>query len=234
MAAHRGTTQVAADLVTVEQAVRGGASRVTTGSLGDGLSVGSGEVTLLPAPSVPQDGPVVEESLPALAVREGEEPWTPQEIAAAQDELREELLRLGQEVLVLEANLADVMRESADGAGDDHADTGSKAYGREQELSFLTTTRGTLFQTRHALSRIDNGTYGDCESCHGPAQAHATSAQATRIGISKYSPDLCNQCHDGSRRHSLGTFFHQLTIERFHLAFVPKTKYTIPHGITTS
>ncbi|MBK7257158.1 MAG: T9SS type A sorting domain-containing protein [Ignavibacteriae bacterium] len=48
-----------------------------------------------------------------------------------------------------------------------------------------------------------------CESCHGPAQAHATSAQATRIGMSKYSPDMCNQCHDGSRRHSLGTFFHQ-------------------------
>ncbi len=46
-----------------------------------------------------------------------------------------------------------------------------------------------------------------CEQCHGPAQAHATSAQASRIGMNKYQPDMCNQCHDGSRRHSLGTFF---------------------------
>ena len=52
------------------------------------------------------------------------------------------------------------------------------------------------------------GTIG-CEQCHGPAQAHTTSAQASRIGISKYSPDMCNQCHDGSRRHSLGTFYEK-------------------------
>jgi hypothetical protein len=46
-----------------------------------------------------------------------------------------------------------------------------------------------------------------CEQCHGPAQAHATSAQTSRIGMNKYQPDMCNQCHDGARRHSLGTFY---------------------------
>lgn len=168
MATRRGTTEVTADLVTLEPGARSEMPRVVTDSLGDGVVLRSCDVTVTSRASVSGNTAVPEGTVLALAVREGEAPWTPQEVAAVQDELREELRRLEQEVVLLEANLADVMRESADGAGDDHADTGSKAYGREQELSFLTTTRGTLFQTRHALSRIERGTYGDCESCHRP------------------------------------------------------------------
>ena len=103
-----------------------------------------------------------------FAVREQESPWTEQEVQAVRAELLVDMQRLEQDVVLLETGLADVTRHSLDGAGDDHADTGSKAYDREQELGFLTTTRATLFQTRHALGRIEDGTYGDCELCGRP------------------------------------------------------------------
>ncbi len=45
-----------------------------------------------------------------------------------------------------------------------------------------------------------------CESCHGPAADHKTTADRKKIGKSIDS-DACNQCHDGSRRHSIGTYF---------------------------
>ena len=62
----------------------------------------------------------------------------------------------------LDARAAD---HSGDGAGDDQADTGSKAFEREQEMTLLANTRETRFQTQHALRAIDDGTYGRCESC---------------------------------------------------------------------
>jgi DnaK suppressor protein len=104
----------------------------------------------------------------AFAVRDGETPWTAEELVGVENALNEEYRRLLREVATLEANLADMMRQSSDSAGDDHADTGSRAYGREQELAFLTTTRNLLLQTGHALGRIENGSYGDCEACREP------------------------------------------------------------------
>lgn len=45
-----------------------------------------------------------------------------------------------------------------------------------------------------------------CEVCHGPSTDHKLTADKTKIGKSINS-DVCNQCHDGSRRHSLGTYY---------------------------
>jgi RNA polymerase-binding transcription factor DksA len=100
-----------------------------------------------------------------LAVRSGETPWTLEELGAVREELTSERERIERQVAMLQTSIADVLRDSGDGAGDDTADTGSKAFEREQEMTLLANTRESLFQTEHALRRIAAGTYGACESC---------------------------------------------------------------------
>lgn len=103
-----------------------------------------------------------------LAVRSGETPWTVDELGEIRGELTSELERIERQVATLQSSIADVLRDSGDGAGDDTADTGSKAFEREQEMTLLAHTRESLFQTEHALRRIAAGTYGACESCGQP------------------------------------------------------------------
>ncbi|MYV42133.1 DNA-binding protein [Streptomyces sp. SID1328] len=103
-----------------------------------------------------------------LAVRPGEDPWTPEEVAEARAELAAEADRLGTEISTSEASLVGMMRDSADGAGDDEADTGSKNITREHELALAANAREMLSQTERALERLDAGTYGLCENCGNP------------------------------------------------------------------
>ncbi|TDC70763.1 TraR/DksA family transcriptional regulator [Streptomyces hainanensis] len=103
-----------------------------------------------------------------LAVRTGEDPWTPEEVAEARGELVAEADRLRVEIADAEASLAGLMRDSGDGAGDDQADTGTKNVTREHEMALATNAREMLYQTERALQRIDAGTYGLCENCGKP------------------------------------------------------------------
>ncbi|MFD6551834.1 TraR/DksA family transcriptional regulator [Streptomyces sp. NPDC058398] len=103
-----------------------------------------------------------------LAVRPGEDPWTPEEVGAARAELQSEALRLRTEISSSEEALAGLMRDSGDGAGDDQADTGTKNITREHEMALNSNARETLEQTEHALDRLDAGTYGLCENCGNP------------------------------------------------------------------
>ncbi|MER8031433.1 TraR/DksA family transcriptional regulator [Streptomyces bauhiniae] len=103
-----------------------------------------------------------------LAVRPGEDPWTPEEVAEARAELAAEATRLDTEISSSEASLVGMMRDSADGAGDDEADTGSKNITREHELALAANAREMLSQTERALERLDAGTYGLCENCGNP------------------------------------------------------------------
>lgn len=103
-----------------------------------------------------------------LAVRAGEDPWTPDEVAEARAELEGEVVRLNAELTTSEAALAGLMRDSGDGAGDDDADTGSKNITREHELALAANAREMLEQTERALQRLDAGTYGLCENCGNP------------------------------------------------------------------
>ncbi|WP_030024681.1 TraR/DksA family transcriptional regulator [Streptomyces monomycini] len=102
-----------------------------------------------------------------LAVRPGEDPWTPAEVAEARTELLDEVERLRAEITASEDALAGLMRDTGEGTGDE-ADTGSKNITREHEMALASNAREMLLQTERALERLDAGTYGLCENCGKP------------------------------------------------------------------
>jgi DnaK suppressor protein len=55
--------------------------------------------------------------------------------------------------------------EVSDSAGDDQADSGSKAAERDAAGSVLRTILDRRVQYEHALARLAAGGYGDCEGC---------------------------------------------------------------------
>ncbi|MET9924892.1 MULTISPECIES: TraR/DksA C4-type zinc finger protein [unclassified Streptomyces] len=103
-----------------------------------------------------------------LAVRPGEDPWTPEEVTEARTLLTSEIARLRSELEASGAALAGLMRDSGDGAGDDEADTGTKNITREHELALAANAQEMLEQTERALARLEAGTYGLCEICGKP------------------------------------------------------------------
>ncbi|GAA2414894.1 hypothetical protein GCM10010420_50790 [Streptomyces glaucosporus] len=100
-----------------------------------------------------------------LAVRPGESPWTAEEVEEARAELSREAERLRTEIHAAEEALNGLMRDSADAAGDDQADTGTKNITREHEMALAENAREMLYQTERALGRLEAGTYGACENC---------------------------------------------------------------------
>ena len=103
-----------------------------------------------------------------LRVREDETPWTAKELKAVRAALEAEIVRLQNEISLAESELAGLMRDAGDGAGDDQADAGTKTFEREQEISLANNARVMFEQSRHALGRIIDRSYGICESCGNP------------------------------------------------------------------
>ena len=103
-----------------------------------------------------------------LPVRPGEEPWTSAELEQVRAELETEVATLRADVARAAYGIAEGLNGSVRDAGDDDADTGSKAFERERELALTQNARALLDQGERALSRIDAGTYGVCESCGQP------------------------------------------------------------------
>jgi RNA polymerase-binding protein DksA len=101
----------------------------------------------------------------ALPVRPSEEPWSAEEIAEVEADLRAEVDRLRADVASADQALGDLLRDAGTGAGDDQADTSSKNFEREHEMSIVNNARDMLVQSERALARIAAGTYGVCESC---------------------------------------------------------------------
>ena len=139
---------------------------------------------LAPSKSLPPKRPVV---------REDESPWTNKELADVRTELLSEKERLLEEIATAEEGLADLIRDSGDGAGDDQADAGSKTFEREHEMSLANNARDMLDQVEHALTRIDDGTYGVCETCGKPIGKFRLQAfpRAT----------LCRSCKEAEERY---------------------------------
>lgn len=116
----------------------------------------------------PARGAVAAAAPGELAVRPGEDPWTPEEVTEARTLLSGEIARLRDELETSGAALAGLMRDSGDGAGDDEADTGTKNITREHELALAANAQEMLEQTERALARLEAGTYGLCEICGKP------------------------------------------------------------------
>ena len=55
--------------------------------------------------------------------------------------------------------------EISDTAGDDQADSGTKTAERDTAQSLLRTILDRRAQFEHALTRLDEGSYGWCEGC---------------------------------------------------------------------
>ncbi|MGW0313770.1 TraR/DksA family transcriptional regulator [Streptomyces flavidovirens] len=120
------------------------------------------------ATAVPTTGTVAPAPPDELAVRPGEDPWTPEEVAEARAELEKDVAGLRAEITASQEAVTGLMRDSGDGAGDDQADTGTKNISREYELALAASARERLEQTERALERLDAGTYGLCEVCGKP------------------------------------------------------------------
>lgn len=103
-----------------------------------------------------------------LPVLEGEEPWTPEEVAEQRVELVDEVERMERRITHIEAELAALMRGGIDGAGRDPVDVGSSNFERDQELSLAQNVREMAEQARLALHLFDTGEYGLCEVCSKP------------------------------------------------------------------
>ncbi|MEV0801120.1 MULTISPECIES: TraR/DksA C4-type zinc finger protein [unclassified Kribbella] len=103
-----------------------------------------------------------------LAVKSGETPWTTAELAELRGELEADVVHLREEIRDAEQEIVGLLRDGGDGAGNDQADVGSTTLERDHEMSLANNARDMLDQIERALARIENGTYGVCESCGNP------------------------------------------------------------------
>ena len=94
-----------------------------------------------------------------------EAPWTAAELKSIRAEIATDLERLRKELAIVEPEMDDLIADSGEGAGDDQADSGTKTFEREHEMSLVINARDMVLQTERALERIDAKTYGYCEDC---------------------------------------------------------------------
>ncbi|WP_329475851.1 MULTISPECIES: TraR/DksA family transcriptional regulator [unclassified Kribbella] len=100
-----------------------------------------------------------------LTVKSGETPWTAAELAELRGELEADVVHLRKEIHDAEQEIVGLLRDGGDGAGNDQADVGSTTLERDHEMSLANNARDMLDQIERALAKIDDGTYGVCESC---------------------------------------------------------------------
>jgi RNA polymerase-binding transcription factor DksA len=103
-----------------------------------------------------------------VTASDGEAPWSAAELKAVRTEISVDLARLRHELAQVEAEMDELISDSGEGAGDDQADSGTKTFEREHEMSLVINARDMVLQTERALDRIDNKTYGNCEECGSP------------------------------------------------------------------
>ena len=103
-----------------------------------------------------------------LAVGGAEEPWGDAELAEVRAELEADVARVRAELDELATDFEGLLRNPGDGAGDDQADVGNANFEREHEISLARKSAEVLRQSERALGRMDDGTYGVCESSGGP------------------------------------------------------------------
>jgi RNA polymerase-binding protein DksA len=91
-------------------------------------------------------------------------------LSARRDELRTEYDQTLTEITELQRD------RLTDSAGDDQADTGTKTFEREQEISLANSILDRITQVERALERLDDGSYGWCERCGNPIPVERLAA----------------------------------------------------------
>lgn len=91
-------------------------------------------------------------------------------LAARRDELRAEYDQTLSEITELQRG------RLTDSAGDDQADTGTKTFEHEQEISLANSILDRITQVERALERLDEGAYGWCERCGKPIPVERLAA----------------------------------------------------------
>ena len=94
--------------------------------------------------------------------------WIEMGLILTRSELAKDLIRLREELALVEVEMDDLISASGVGAGDDLGDAGTKTFEREHEMSLVINARDMVLQTERALERIDAKTYGLCEDCGSP------------------------------------------------------------------
>lgn len=103
-----------------------------------------------------------------LPVRDGEDPWTEEELDEVRQTLVEDIDRFSSQLQISEAELVGLLRDGNEGAGRDPADVGSANFERDAEMSLANNAREMLDQSRLALRHIEQGAYGRCDNCGQP------------------------------------------------------------------
>jgi DnaK suppressor protein len=80
-------------------------------------------------------------------------------LTGRRDELQQEYDVSLSEITVLQRE------RLADSAGDDDADTGTKTFEREQEITLANNLLERITQVERAIDRLGEGNYGYCERC---------------------------------------------------------------------
>ena len=138
-----------------------------TSHVGDDMSgthpqAGDDPRMTMESPMSDHDAEAIAASLP---VRDGDEPWTADEVREIIDALESDVHRMGTALAKAENDLADLMKQGNDGAGMDTIDVGSSQFERDQEISVTRNARAVYDQSKLALQLLDEGTWGTCESC---------------------------------------------------------------------
>ncbi len=97
---------------------------------------------------------------------------------------REKLIEMRRQVL---RDISDDLKEGREGAKDEGMDTYDLASEeRDREISFILTDRerGKVQAVQEAIERIDDGTYGICESCESEiAEGRLEALPFTRLCV---------------------------------------------------
>jgi DnaK suppressor protein len=98
--------------------------------------------------------------------------------AAETEKIRQALVERREELQQeYDHSLSELQRERlADSAGDDQADTGTKTFEREQEITLANNLLERITQVERAIDRLGEGNYGWCERCGNPIPVERLAA----------------------------------------------------------
>ncbi|TDT32821.1 TraR/DksA family transcriptional regulator [Naumannella halotolerans] len=132
-----------------------------------------------------KDASALADPVAAMPIREGEDPWTAEEVQEVRADLLADIERLQKQIDSAEGDLAGLIRDGADSAGRDPADIGVANFERDQEMTLAHSAREALAQSRDSLRAIEQGTYGYCSECGEPIgkgrlQVHPRASMCVR------------------------------------------------------